>query len=205
MNILFISTHADDAELGCGGTISKLYTAKNALYWLSLSAPFGVNFDVSSAEACKAIDVVCGGNQVYFPYNFEARNFPKQRQEILETLLFVKNKINPNIVFGPTSTDFHQDHEVVHSEMIRCFKNSSTILGYEMPWNQMVSKAALYVSLKADDIQNKCKMLSCFKSQHKQRFSYFDSDRVIAEAMANGVVIGEKYAEKFEVIRQIWR
>ena len=39
----------------------------------------------------------------------------------------------------PSESDVHQDHQTIYNESIRAFKFSS-ILGYEMPWNNRFFK-----------------------------------------------------------------
>jgi N-acetylglucosamine malate deacetylase 1 len=69
-------------------------------------------------------------------YDYDVRTFKTFRQEILEDIIAFRNKARPDIVFLPSPTDIHQDHQVISEEGIRAFKTSN-VLGYEMPWNNI--------------------------------------------------------------------
>ena len=81
-----------------------------------------------------------------YKHAFPVREFPSVRQEILETLVKLNAEIKPELVFIPSSSDIHQDHKTLHEEGIRAFKYTS-ILGYEMPWNNFAFKSYIYISL----------------------------------------------------------
>ena len=67
-------------------------------------------------------------------HDFDVRTFPEHRQEILELLIEIWNDWQPDCVFMPSVHDVHQDHQTIASEGLRAFKRT-TILGYEIPWN----------------------------------------------------------------------
>ena len=74
------------------------------------------------------------------------RTFPVHRQDILELLIALWEEWSPDIVFQPSLHDVHQDHQVIAAEGLRAFKRT-TILGYEIPWNNFDFAYQAYVSL----------------------------------------------------------
>ncbi len=110
------------------------------------------------------------------------------------------NLYKPDLVFLPSSYDTHQDHQTIHNEGFRAFKNCS-ILGYEQPWNNATFKTDVFIILSHLDLENKMTALDCYKSQVSRFF--FDSDFIYSLAKTRGVQIGEEYAEAFEMIRWI--
>ena len=68
------------------------------------------------------------------------------RQEILESLIYHREKIYPDLVLMPNLNDIHQDHQTISNEGLRAFKNT-TILGYELIWNNLKFNTTSYVSL----------------------------------------------------------
>jgi LmbE family N-acetylglucosaminyl deacetylase len=131
-------------------------------------------------------------------FDFDVRRFYDFRQDILEEMIKLRNFIKPNLVFVPSPTDIHQDHQVISNEGLRAFKNTS-ILGYEMPWNNVSFNTRSFSILEEKHIQKKIKAL---KEYHSQRYrNYLNEDFILSLAITRGVQIGEKYAEAFEVIR----
>ena len=60
-------------------------------------------------------------------FDFEVREFPRDRQKLLETLVSLRNEIKPELVLMPNSDDVHQDHHTVYQEGLRAFKHSSNL------------------------------------------------------------------------------
>jgi len=142
------------------------------------------------------------GDEIYhlvLDQNFKIREFGYHRQEILEELVQLRKTFQPDWVFCPASTDYHQDHQVVNSEVIRAFKNDATILGYELPWNNINFHSNLLVRLKKTDIAAKWRMLQDFPNQFHR--IYFKEDYIYSLAKVRGIQCHAPYAESFEVIR----
>ena len=79
-------------------------------------------------------------------FRYDVRIFKALRQEILQDLISLRKLIHPDIVFLPSSSDLHQDHSTIYAEGIRAFKFNS-ILGYEMPWNNMIFATSSFIFL----------------------------------------------------------
>lgn len=133
-------------------------------------------------------------------FTFAVRHFPEHRQQILEILINLKNKINPDLVFLPMLEDIHQDHHVIAMEGVRAFKNSS-ILGYELIHNNLSSKNAVFIELSEKDIKDKIEIIKCYQSQKNKLYSF--EDFIVSLAKIRGVQAGVRYAESFEAIRII--
>ena len=133
-------------------------------------------------------------------FSFEVREFPKFRQEILDALIRLKNKIQPDMVFTPSRYDTHQDHKTTVEETMRAFKKC-TILGYEQPWNNITFNTLAFVPLREIHVQKKIDALACYETQ-KDR-SYLNPDFIRGLALTRGTQIEEKYAEAFEVIKWV--
>src|SRR3989344_4775979 len=89
--ILVISAHADDMELGCGGTVHKLLKAGKEVYSLILSfnmkglaAKF--KFQDIEKEVYQSASILGLKKENVLLENFENRIFPQFRQEILDKL-----------------------------------------------------------------------------------------------------------------------
>jgi LmbE family N-acetylglucosaminyl deacetylase len=135
-----------------------------------------------------------------YEFTYPVRHFPDHRQAILDSMLTIKNDFEPDMVFVPSTYDTHQDHKTIREEAFRAFK-SCTILGYELPWNNIGFSATCFVELSEADVALKRKACGCFQSQANR--PYFPGTFINSWARMRGVQIGVKYAEAFEVIR--WR
>lgn len=203
--VLVLAPHTDDGELGCGGTIAKLLESGDDVYYVALSAaeksvPPNMPNDVLRREVKQATQVLGIPPENLLIFNYEVRDFPLHRQAILEDLIRLKGEIRPRLVLLPAFHDIHQDHITVASEGLRAFK-TTTILGYELPWNNMTFNTTAFVFLEERHINCKIEALSCYVSQRGRR--YANGDFIRSLARARGIQIGAEYAEAFEVIRWV--
>ncbi len=204
-NILILSPHTDDGELGCGGSIARFVEEGKDVSYVALSSceksvPAGCPADILRHEVRKATEVL--GITKLLLYNFEVREFPSLRQKILDVLIEIRGKVHPDIVLTPSSYDTHQDHKIVREETLRAFKRC-TILGYEQPWNNITFDTMAFIPLKKGHIMKKIEALNCYETQKNK--SYFGRDFIKGLAQTRGTQIDEMYAEAFEVIRWVIR
>lgn len=193
--ILVLAPHTDDGELGCGGAISKFAEAGHEVYYAALSLCANKNLEREVKEAVAVLKV-----KELILYNYPVRMLNFRRQEILDEMVKLREKINPDIVFTPAECDVHQDHQVVTKEAIRAFKFSS-IIGYEMPWNNFSFKTNFFIKLSEKNIEDKCAALACYLSQSHR--SYCNSEFIKSLARVRGTQVNSRYAEAFEILRWI--
>ena len=190
IKILCLSPHPDDGILGAGGTLARLKEEGNEIHYMIFSwADQGFEW----AEIKKATpDATI--------YQFQVREFPRYRQEILEELIKIRARIQPDWVFIPSSYDTHQDHQIIHQEAVRAFRNY-TILGYEESWNNFMFGAQCLAPLKERHLQKKLDTAKIYVTQKDK--IYMDQELILARARDKGTYIRTKYAEAFEVVRFI--
>lgn len=201
---MILAPHTDDGELGCGATISKL-GVENEIYYVAFSScqrslPKGADTNTLKNELKNATKILKIPEKNLILLDYQVRDFPENRQSILENMIEIRDQINPDIVFLPSPFDIHQDHKTISEEGVRAFKNSS-ILGYEMPWNNLTFNTRCFIKVSKDDLNLKLDALKEYKSQMKR--SYLNKEFIFSMATIRGLQIGEKYAESFEVIRLI--
>ena len=202
-NVFVLSPHTDDGELGAGGTISKLQELGSNIFYFAFSTaeksvPKQFKSNILKYEVIEATKVLGIPTRNLFLFNYEVRKLNYFRQEILENLINHRKKINPDLVLMPNLNDIHQDHATIANEGLRAFKNS-TILGYELIWNNLKFDATSFVELKEKHIQKKVNALKQYKSQAGK--PYFDSEFIFSLSRTRGVQFGVNFAESFEVIR----
>lgn len=204
-NILVLAPHTDDGELGCGGSIARFAEEGHAVWYVafsictrSLPAHLAPDTLEKEVKAATRILGVPAGQLVLFDY--DVRRFKEVRQDILEELVKLKARINPDMVFVPSPTDMHQDHQVISEEGLRAFKHT-TILGYELPWNNVSFNTRSFIRLEEKHLTKKIEALHEYKSQ--QARSYLNDEFIRSLAITRGVQINARFAEAFEVVRWV--
>lgn len=190
---LVLAPHTDDGEFGCGGTIARLVASNCRVHYLAFSVPEPA--DDLFAEVTEATALLGATLNVRW---FPARRFHEHRQEILDVLLGERARAEPDVVFCPSACDVHQDHVVVAEEAQRAFKHT-TLLGYELPWNNYRFAYQAFIKLSEQEVDRKVAAISRYRSQAGRR--YADPDYIRAVVRAHGVQAGAAFAEAFEVYR----
>lgn len=206
MNILIISPHTDDAELGCGGSIIRFIQESHNIFWLTFSTaedslPEGFPKNALKNEFLNVLKSLNLNESNYKICNFRVRYLHEHRQDILQELIELRSHVNPELVIGPSINDFHQDHQIVANEMIRAFKTTSSIICYELPWNHIEFNTQLFIKLSEKHLEKKCELLYNYKSQLARNRNYFSNKFIQGLAKVRGVQCNSEYAEAFEVIR----
>lgn len=205
MKILVLCPHADDAEVGCGGTLARFIEEGKKIFCVAFSTyekyfPGKFSEDILRTEIKKATKILGINPKNLILFNYETRVFPAFRQSILDDLIRLRNQLKPDLVILPSTHDVHQDHQVISQEGIRAFRNIS-IIGYEMFHNNMTFPAKLFIPLTKKHINLKMKAINHYQSQafrvSLSPISYENLARI------RGMQIATEYAEAFEIIRWV--
>lgn len=202
-NILILAPHTDDGELGLGGSINYfIEQGKNVVYaafsTAEKSVPEGFPKDILKTEVKNATEKLGIKSENLLIYNYEVRKLNYVRQEILEELIRLRQTMLFDLVFIPSLHDIHQDHTTIAQEGLRAFKNT-TLLGYELIWNNLTFNTQCFIKLEERHIQAKVNALKMYESQEFR--DYLSEEFIFSLARARGVQVGCKYAEAFEVVR----
>jgi len=130
-SILCIGCHADDIEVGCGGTILSLLAACPGLHvdWVVLSADGGRRNEAQTsarrflAEASSSSVEIASFRDRYFPYDGEA---------IKDFYFQLRARCSPDLILTHRLEDRHQDHRTAAEFTWNTFRNH-WILEYEIP------------------------------------------------------------------------
>ncbi|MDF1694592.1 MAG: PIG-L family deacetylase [Saprospiraceae bacterium] len=198
-----MAPHIDDAEFGCGGTISRLIEHGSRIHYLAFSdckesIPEHLPSDILRTELEASVQSLKISS--YDVLDFPVRHFDRHRQSILQKMVDVRQALNPDLVFTPSRSDIHQDHQVITNESLRAFKHC-TILGYELPWNCLSLSSDTIITLSEEHLKNKIEAIQCYDSQAHR--IYHNAEYIKALAMTRGLRINKAYAEPFEMIRLI--
>ncbi|MEN8224432.1 MAG: PIG-L deacetylase family protein [Bacteroidota bacterium] len=202
--ILLLAPHPDDPEYACGGSIAR-WSKDNELFYTAFSPCIESLPDTFADDTLfkelKAAASVLGIREANInTFDFPVRRFNEHRQDILETLVNIRKDIKPDIVLMPNSNDIHQDHKVIYEEGLRAFKHCS-LLGYELPWNNLEFKSNFHVSISENELNTKWRAIESYESQGIR--SYKSKDFFDGLARVRGIQAGTEFAEAFELIRWI--
>jgi LmbE family N-acetylglucosaminyl deacetylase len=201
--VLVLAPHTDDGELGAGGFIARLAESGASVHYLAFSiaeesVPDGFQKDILATEVINATSRLGIDSSRVYVKRYPVRRLSDHRQEILEDIISYRKSIKPDLVLLPSTTDIHQDHKTVCEEGVRAFKNT-TILGYELIWNNLEFHAQCGVRLEEKHIESKINALREYNSQGKR--DYLSEDFIRSQARTRGVQFGAQYAEAYQVIR----
>jgi LmbE family N-acetylglucosaminyl deacetylase len=204
-NVLILAPHTDDGELGCGATISKYLREGCQVFYAAFSTceqslPEDTPSDTLKKELYEATQTLGIPKENVITFNYEVRNFAAHRQEILDDMIAIGKDIQPNVVFIPSIKDIHQDHYTIAMEGLRAFKKT-TILCYEVPWNNFTFDNQAFSCVEEQDVCNKIAAIKCYKSQETR--PYVTEEFTKSLLKTHGVQVGVEYAEVFEVPRLI--
>ena len=205
LKILILAPHTDDGELGCGATIAKYIQEGHKVYYAafstasqSLKPEFESDQLVKEVREATRILGIDPENLIIFDY--EVRKLNYHRQEILDEMVELSRRIDPDIVFLPNTRDIHQDHITITQEGIRAFKYC-TLFGYELIWNNISLDTDCFNPVKEEHIHAKISALYAYKTQ--QHRPYMNAAFIKSLSSVRGIQAGVEYAEAFEVIRII--
>lgn len=212
-NILIFAPHADDAEIGMGGTICYLINKGYRVTICTVITPIenvsGLTDDymkrnrekeqIKSAKLLSCDVIFMNLDPYKFVYN---RDNVKKFDKIIK-------KINPVCTFSTFFGDTHQDHQTLSKILFSSLRrNDVSLLMYESMIPGGISnynfKPHLYVDISRY-IKKKYQSIKCYKSvfgYKKNNYSnYFGT--IKARARYRGGIINTKYAEAFQVIKMI--
>jgi LmbE family N-acetylglucosaminyl deacetylase len=195
--VLAVGCHADDIEIGCGGTLLTLTRASHDLevIWVVLAARDEREGEARSsaaaylASAAQAQIEIHGFRESFLPYN---------GGEVKEVFQDLASRIDPQLVFTHMRDDLHQDHRLACELTWNAFRNH-VVLEYEVPKvDGDLGRPNAYVPLTAAVAEEKIALLhEHFPSQTTKH--WFDPETFRGLMRLRGVeaVAPERYAEAF--------
>jgi LmbE family N-acetylglucosaminyl deacetylase len=197
LRILCLGAHADDIEMGCGGTMLRLLAEHRAstCRWVVFSGT-----GEREREARGSADLFLAGVEAreVDVHQFRDGHFPALLSGIKDVLEAVKRAFAPDVVFAHCRDDRHQDHRIVSDVTWQTFRDH-LILEYEIPkWDGDLGQPNLYFPLPRDTARRKVEhLLAAFPSQQRKR--WFTEDTFLALLRLRGIECGaeEGYAEAF--------
>lgn len=196
-SVLCLGAHADDIEIGCGGTI--LHWAKEnpdlAFHWVVFSA--GGDRRSEAKQSAQGFLKACKKRHIDL-HSFRDGFFPSNFAEIKQTFEELKTAVAPDIVLTHYGSDQHQDHRVVSELTWNTFRHH-LVLEYEIPkYDGDLGQPNVFVALDAAVCDEKIDLLyEHFPTQAGK--SWFDRDTFRGLMRLRGVECAapDRFAEAF--------
>jgi len=167
--ILCLGAHADDIEIGCGGTILQLagHYPNCVLYWVVFSAN-----EIRAKEAEQSANLFAGSTAFRRPQikSFKDGFMPYFGDEVKAAFEELK-EVSPDLIFTHHRHDAHQDHRLLSELTWNTFRDH-LILEYEIPkYDGDMGQPSVFVPLAAATCQKKVdSIMEAFQSQHDKRW-----------------------------------
>jgi LmbE family N-acetylglucosaminyl deacetylase len=192
--VLAIGCHADDVEIGCGGTLLALTSARPEVHvtWVVLTAS-GARADEARSSAAAFLDAaestdirVLGFRESFLPY---------QGGEVKEAFEELKST-SPDLVLTHARDDLHQDHRLACELTWNTFRDH-LILEYEVPkYDGDLGTPNVFVPLAEPVVADKLRLLGeHFASQSGKH--WFDDELFRSLLRIRGMESATRYAEAF--------
>jgi LmbE family N-acetylglucosaminyl deacetylase len=196
--VLVVGCHADDIEIGCGGTMLEL-VARNPdaeVTWLVLSGN-DARATEASASASSFLDGLTTEPRILVE-GFRDGFLPYLGPVVKERFEALKGEVAPDLILTHTRDDLHQDHRLACELTWNTFRNH-LILEYEIPkWDGDLRPTNIFVPLDEASAQRKVELLlEHFASQRDRH--WFTSDVFLGLMRLRGLECNASsgYAEGF--------
>jgi LmbE family N-acetylglucosaminyl deacetylase len=195
--VLCLGAHADDIEIGCGGTVLRLVSQYPGahFHWIVFSAS---GRRKEEAEASAGRFLRNARSQRVQVMAFRDGFFPYVGADIKEFFERVKSEANPDLIFSHHGHDRHQDHRLLAELTWNTFRDH-LIWEYEIPkYDGDLGSPSVFVQLTREERRRKIDLLLAgFPSQATKR--WFSEETFDAILRLRGVESNSPsgYAEGF--------
>ena len=183
LRVLAIGSHADDIEIGCGGTILRLARDRPLeIHWVVLSA---TDERATEAKASAASFLESAADSRVSIESFRDAFF-RYGGEVKEYFEGLKGSGSPELILTHHGSDLHQDHRLVAELTWNTFREH-LILEYEIPkYDGDLGSPNVFVQLDPDTARRKVELLLAgFPSQRSR--SWFTEDLFMALMRLRGM------------------
>ena len=196
-HVLAIGCHADDIEIGCGGTLLTLLARRDdvRVTWVVLAAD-GDRAGEAEASARSFLSGARESNVIV--ESFRDGFLPYLGTAVKEFFERLKGEVQPDLILTHTESDRHQDHRLV-AELTWNMYRRHLIFEYEIPkYDGDLVNPGVFVPLSEETARRKVDLLrEHFVSQGTKH--WFDEELFLGLLRLRGMQANEptRYAEAF--------
>jgi LmbE family N-acetylglucosaminyl deacetylase len=197
---LFVGAHPDDIEIGCGALLAHIAGSSEVLCVTVSDNQKNPRLQNLVEEHHRSMSILGVPSDQVMVKDFETRNFPRDRQEILEFLYEINQSFQPDLVFVHSKADIHQDHAVVTTEALRAFRGT-TVLGFDVLRSSYGFFPHFLVEVTESDAVKKIEALQAYET-YREKY-YFDPEIIRSTLIRHGALAEKPFAEGFDIIRVV--
>jgi LmbE family N-acetylglucosaminyl deacetylase len=206
--ILALAPHADDIEIGMGGSIARFVEQGYEVKIVNIIIPCESIQGFSSTEAkdkrrneAYTAAEILGVNMEILDLNPYTFVHNRDTTKLFDQMI---REYNPGHIFMTWEHDSHQDHQALSKIVYGASrKNSSSLYMYETMIPGGISNNAfrpqMFIDI-SDFIDKKIASIDAYKSVFEQNNMI---EAIIGRSSFRGSQIGVRYAEAFEIVKEI--
>jgi len=160
--VLAVGAHPDDIELGCGATLALFKKRGHEIHLLVLTKGEASGNPAARERECLQSARTIGTDNIHFGKLKDTR-ISDGVETVMEIEGLVK-KLKPDLIFGHSPKDGHQDHRNAGMATLSAARNSKKVLLYESPAALRDFCPQLFVDV-TPTFEMKLKALEAFGSQ----------------------------------------
>lgn len=204
LRVLALGAHADDIEIGCGGTVLRLISERPHMdvHWAVLS---GGGTPREGEALASANGFLADAPQLHISVaSFRDGHFPFTGSVIKDYIEDNFKSVDPHLVLTHAREDRHQDHRLVSDLAWNTFRGKAVIAEFEIPkWDGDLGRPNAYVQLDpATAVRKVALLMEHFASQHDK--PWYDAETFRGLLRLRGVEAACKYAEAFTCRKLVW-
>jgi LmbE family N-acetylglucosaminyl deacetylase len=195
--IVCLGAHADDIEIGCGGTVLQL------LSWHPDLEFFWVVFSSGSERECEArksasLFLERARHKDVIVKHFRDGYFPYEGPSIKDYFEELKSHLSPDLIFTHYRDDRHQDHRLISDLTWNTWRNH-LIMEYEIPkYDGDLGSPNCFVPLGQEICDRKVRYIrEVFQTQSNKLWFTEDTFHAILRLRGIECSAPSKYAEAF--------
>jgi LmbE family N-acetylglucosaminyl deacetylase len=206
-NVLAVGAHADDVEIGCGGTVARHVKNGDTVILLVVAESSYTYYDGTVLRTSEEVDLeeasaakVLGAKPINL--GFKSKEVPYSSESV-EAINEIIDKYEIDIIYTHWYHDTHQDHRRTTQSVLSAGRFVKDILMYEPEYPAGRSYSGFHSQYYVDITTTFEIKMEALKQHESQIKKYGDDflEAVEARARHRGYEIGNKYAECFEVLR----
>lgn len=203
LRLLVLGAHADDAEIGAGGTVLRLLRERprTRVMWVVATGAGTAREAEARASAGAFLAGAAGADVAVWDFRDGFLPYDAGVKERFESDLA---GFAPHVVLTHARDDRHQDHRAMSDLAWNTFRAGATIAEYEIPkWDGDLGRPNSYVRLDGETFGRKVALLmEHFPGQTAK--PWFTPDTFRGLARLRGVEAGATFAEGFYCRKMIW-
>lgn len=202
LRLVCLGAHADDIEIGAGGTVLRLLAERPRTEVTHVVVSAAAERATEARNAASRLLAAAHHADVHV-LEHQDGHFPFQANEIKAFARAALEPIRPHLVLTHRRDDAHQDHRVLGDLAWQTFRGA-TIAAFEIPkWDGDLDRPTAYVRLDDATLGRKLDILAtAFPSQAQK--GWYDVETFRGLARIRGVEAGARYAEAFHCDKLVW-